>query len=76
MEKLVVKDTCIGCGICVAENPEYFEFNEDGLSKPLKQEVLPEDKQSILEIIEKCPVEAILIEEEVIEEETELQEAA
>lgn len=69
MEKLVVKDTCIGCGICVGENPDYFEFNDDGLSKPIKPEVKPDDKQRILDTIEKCPVEAILIEEEKVAEE-------
>ncbi len=66
MEKLIVKDTCIGCGICVGENPDYFEFGDDGLSIPSKTEVLPEDKARILDTIEKCPVEAILIEEEKI----------
>ena len=76
MEKLIVKETCIGCGICVGENPDYFEFNDDGMSVPTKKEVLPEDKQRILETIEKCPVDAILIEEEIIAEEEELQEAA
>ena len=72
MEKLIVKETCIGCGICVGENPDYFMFNDDGMSVPAKKEVLPEDKVRILETIEKCPVDAILIEEEVIAEEPKL----
>ena len=29
MEKLKVNsDICIGCGLCVSQNEEYFEFNE------------------------------------------------
>ena len=66
MDKLVVKDECVGCGICIGENPDYFEFGDDGLSKVIKPEVAPEDKERILGTIEKCPVEAILIEEEKI----------
>lgn len=65
MEKLkVIKEKCIGCGMCVGQNPEYFTFGDDGLSTVIKEEVNPEDKKNILESIEMCPTEAILIEEE------------
>lgn len=64
MEKLVVKDGCIGCGICIGENPDYFEFGDEGLSVVVKPEVAKEDKGRILDSIEKCPVEVIVIEEE------------
>lgn len=64
MEKLKVNDTCIGCGLCVAENDKYFEFNDEGFSK-VKQEIVEEtDKKDILNIIEACPSESIVIEEE------------
>ena len=33
-----VNDTCIGCGACVAIDPEHFDFNE-GLSVATSQEV-------------------------------------
>lgn len=66
MEKLIVKNECIGCGICIGENPDYFEFGDDGLSKVVKPEVAAEDKERILNSVEKCPVEAIVIEEEKI----------
>jgi len=64
MEKLKVNEACIGCGLCVAQNDKYFEFNDEGFSK-VKQEVIDEsDKKDLLNIIESCPAEAILIEEE------------
>ena len=64
MEKLRVTDSCIGCGLCVSQNDKYFEFNDEGMSK-VKQEVIDEgDKADLLNIVESCPGEAILIEEE------------
>jgi len=64
MEKLRVTDSCIGCGLCVSQNEKYFEFNDEGLSK-VKQEIIDEeDKGELLNLIESCPGEAILIEEE------------
>jgi len=64
MEKLVVKDTCIGCGLCVAECEKYFEFNDEGFSKVKQENVEDEDKKELLNVIESCPGEAIVIEEE------------
>lgn len=64
MEKLRVTDSCIGCGLCVSQNDKYFEFNDEGMSK-VKQEVIDEgDKAELLNLVESCPGEAILIEEE------------
>lgn len=64
MEKLKVTDSCIGCGLCVNQNEKYFEFNDDGLSH-VKQEIIDEnDKEELLNIVESCPGEAIVIEEE------------
>ena len=66
MEKLVVKDGCIGCGICVGENPDYFEFGDNGLSHVVKEEVDSKDKERLLNSVEQCPAEVIVIEEEKI----------
>ena len=64
MEKLRVTDSCIGCGLCVSQNEKYFEFNDEGMSK-VKQEIIDEgDKPELLNIVESCPGEAIIIEEE------------
>ena len=65
MEKLEVKkELCVGCGMCVSQNPEYFEFDDEGLSSVKKEDVNSSDKNSLLESIELCPTEAILINEE------------
>lgn len=64
MEKLRVTDSCIGCGLCVGQNEKYFEFNDEGLSQVKQENVDPEDKAELLNLIESCPGEAILIEEE------------
>ena len=63
MEKLRVTDSCIGCGMCVSQNEKYFEFNDEGLSH-VKQEIIDGDKPELLNLVESCPGEAILIEEE------------
>ncbi len=69
MQKVVVKkDACIGCGLCISNSPDYFQFDDDGLSKVIKEELNIEDKNRILESVEGCPTEAILIEEEKIAE--------
>lgn len=64
MEKLNVNDTCIGCGLCVSQMDKYFEFNDEGLSSVKQEEVEEEDKKELLNIVESCPVGAIVIEEE------------
>lgn len=67
MQKVVVKkDACIGCGLCVSSNPDYFEFDDQGLSHVIKEELNLEDKNKMLETIQNCPTEAIVIEEEKI----------
>ncbi len=64
MEKLRVTDSCIGCGLCVSQNEKYFEFNDEGLSSVKEENVKEEDKKELLNIVESCPVGAIVIEEE------------
>ena len=64
MEKLVVNDSCIGCGLCVASNDKYFEFNDEGLSKAKQETIEENDKKDLLNIVESCPAQAIVIEEE------------
>ena len=64
MERLVVNDNCIGCGLCVSQNEKYFEFNDEGLSSVKKEVIDEEDKAELLKIVESCPGEAIVIEEE------------
>ena len=40
MKKVIVdKDACIGCGFCVSQASDVFEFDVDGLSKVKKESV-------------------------------------
>ncbi len=65
MEKIVInKEACVGCGMCVHQNPDYLVFDENGHAEAIDKEIKPEDKKSILESIEICPTEAICIVEE------------
>lgn len=64
MEKLRVNENCIGCGLCVNQFENYFEFNDDGLSVAKDVAIDENDKKELLNIVEACPGEAIVIEEE------------
>ncbi len=60
-----VNNNCIGCGACVAIDPEHFDFQE-GLSVATSQEVT----DSVIEAAGACPVGAIEITEEAAAEAT------
>lgn len=55
---------CVGCGMCVGQFPKYFEFNEDGLSTTVKEEVDDEDLEELKETVEYCPTGAIEVNED------------
>ena len=58
MEKInVSKEKCIGCGACVAIDPEHFEFDDDGKSECISNEAL--DSENLTNAIESCPTSAI-----------------
>jgi ferredoxin len=64
MAKVKLDQTlCVGCGMCAQQNPEYFEFTEEGLSSVIKEEVEAKDLDSIKDSVELCPTDAISIEE-------------
>ena len=69
MEKIKVDDTCIGCGLCVSQCEKYFEFNDEGMSQAKDIELDENDKKEVLNIVESCPVGAIVVEEEITAEE-------
>ena len=57
MEKInVSKERCIGCGACVAIDPEHFEFN-DNKSSVISNENL--ESENLINAIESCPTSAI-----------------
>lgn len=61
MNKLNVNENCIGCGMCVAIDPEHFEI-VDGLSQATNSDNL--DSLDLENAISSCPTAAIEIKEE------------
>ena len=58
MEKIKVnEEQCIGCGACVAIDPEHFDFNDNGLSSVISNENL--DSANLTSAMESCPTGAI-----------------
>ncbi len=62
----VIKENCIGCGMCTSICPEVFEFDDDGLScnklgdnTELDSSVVSAVKESA----DSCPGQAIIVEE-------------
>ena len=59
MKIKIDKQKCLGCGICIKLCPEVFEL-KDGKSE-IKEEVdLEKNKDCIKEVIDSCPVTAIV----------------
>lgn len=53
-------DRCMGAGQCVFAAPQHFDQDEDtGLVIVLRGNVLDEDRDSVVEAIRECPVQAI-----------------
>ena len=60
MKKINVnKDTCIGCGACIAIDEAHFNFDSEGKSEVISQENLEDN--NLVNAIESCPVAAISI---------------
>ena len=64
MKKVNVNENCIGCGYCVSSCPKYFEFNEEGYSKAIKENIEEDDLKEVEEIKDGCPVAAIEVTED------------
>lgn len=62
MKKINVNtEACIGCGACVAIDPEHFEFNDNGLSEVINNENL--ESAELQNAMESCPTAAITLHE-------------
>lgn len=63
MKKLNVnKDICIGCGACVAIDPEHFDFDDNGYSDVISNENV--ESENAMNAISSCPVQAISLKKE------------
>lgn len=58
MKRLNVnKEACIGCGACVAIDPEHFDFGDDNYSEVISNENI--DTDDAHNAISSCPTNAI-----------------
>lgn len=58
--KYYVNDDCIGCDLCVAEDPYHFRDDKDtGFYHVYKQPTTPSEEKLCQATMEQCPVEAI-----------------
>lgn len=60
MKVKVIREECIGCGLCADLCPEVFKMDDDGLAVAVDGEV-PEDMiKCAEEAKDSCPTEAIV----------------
>jgi ferredoxin len=62
MKCKVEESQCIGCGACAAVYQDTFEINEQGIS------VVKDETTATPDMVDICPVGAIIIEEETEEQ--------
>ncbi len=59
MQVYVDQGLCIACGECIDIAPELFDYNDEGLSEAIVDEVPGDLEELAQEAIEACPTEAI-----------------
>ena len=62
----VVKDKCIGCGLCPAMAENVFDLDNKGLAYNKIGNDNPidlEDLDDVIQAVESCPTEAIILED-------------
>jgi ferredoxin len=57
MKVIIDKNLCIGCGTCVTIAPKSFKLTDDGKAEVI--EPLGDDKKTVKDAIDSCPVQAI-----------------
>lgn len=59
------QDTCIGCTLCAAMCPKYYEMDDAGKARPVFHTSTEKlDFDSVLEAEKSCPVNAIEVKKE------------
>lgn len=61
--KIMIKDGCIGCGLCVSTCPNVFRMTEDGVAEVFAAPDADEQTDAE-EAAENCPVSVIQISED------------
>ena len=63
--KFFTDDQCISCDACCGVAPDFFAFNDDGISVVIKQPENKDEESLCIEALESCPVDAIGIDESI-----------
>ena len=59
MNLKIDQDKCLRCGMCTGTAMDVFEFDDEGNIKINKENITEENKESIEDAINSCPVGAI-----------------
>lgn len=57
----VIKEDCIGCGVCNSICPEVFEMDDDGLAVAQEGDFPADMEDSVRDAADSCPTDAIKI---------------
>ncbi|NUQ95987.1 MAG: ferredoxin [Streptomyces sp.] len=63
MQVTVDQNRCLGAGQCEQLVPEVFRQGEEGLSQVLVTEPEPASWPRVLQTVQLCPVQAVIVEE-------------
>lgn len=64
MRARVDRELCTGTQNCVATAPDYFEVDNTGLSRVIKNPVDERDEDLLFEAAQSCPVHAVILNNE------------
>ena len=59
--KVTVIDGCISCGLCTEEYPDLFQMDDEGIARPVSEQVPAEREEDARQAAEDCPVDVIII---------------
>lgn len=63
MKARVVREECIGCGLCAGIAHEIFTMTDEGVAEAIEGEIPVIHQDGTKEAEESCPVGAIIVEE-------------
>lgn len=63
MKARVIKEECIGCGLCQGLASEVFFMTDMGVAEAIKDEIPVIHQDATRDAEESCPVSAIEVEE-------------
>ncbi|ABY92588.1 4Fe-4S ferredoxin iron-sulfur binding domain protein [Thermoanaerobacter mathranii subsp. mathranii str. A3] len=59
MKVYVDQDECIACGVCIDMCPDVFDWNDEGKSHVIVDEVPADLEDCVQDAMSSCPTEAI-----------------